>query len=875
MAMFTGMMTNFLRDAINTGVLSGNASAIGDAAPVPTPAPTPAPLPTLAVPPVVPYSSMRALALPAAATGHPMPSLPSMLSLTQPMLGMSGLAIPLSGHSTTPRRSRNLQQPTVTLVQEGRYSNSDNVALEDQQYAVQAFRVPKHLRVTNLVQAYQPGQEVVCYKNFSGAFATHLINSDLSFDYNLPEDTRIVDILEATANSMCSGPRRYSFGVLPAGPSTQHRHESLELQALSYVNLGKNRGTSGSAHLRREAIPPDLTLASLFTRSYKNLFAVPTLSVVGNQFILHSIVRYAGLTFITEQFTEAIENNWEELDDPDSDTSGGVPAETEDEEDEDMPEAPTLTAATVPSQQLPSRHSLAPISAASNPGTVSSVAPTTSVVIAPTSAPAQIMTITNACRPWGVSTFEPESGPFPDLFDQHNTPLAVYQYAGDGTRFELNGNSLADLAFLYVEATREATLTGDFTSLLSANRRFQVFNSDSTIHSFGAGLERETIFVALNMYVNSGRWCLPTDEGRMSIGISMPLRIAHTIPDDRLKEFRVFGALVALSLVSGKPPGPLTPALLQYVLNGCNLQALTPSFVASWNPELDRTARSLQAIGPDGNLAPFQSHIINYLNIQSAPLAYRDQIQHNTLVHQLVHSALLGPEFHGHPETVAFCEGLDLPCANGFTFSKYARSYPGGTEFFLAHAWTSHITDFNSIDPHISVMVPSNTRCTPHFGVLPTDLDAQGLFIRFLQGSGNPCSEDRLEGAKPHFSVDVIEELANIDKPFFRPKLFCWAATGSPFLDPNPDMGDPINIDFVLPGDLSYSDTPSSSAVGMAQGLISFRTCSRVVRIPMSKLVELRRVTYPTQDYATFEVAAESWFFLQTLNAVGKMVYPT
>jgi len=140
---------------------------------------------------------------------------------------------------------------------------------------------------------------------------------------------------------------------------------------------------------------------------------------------------------------------------------------------------------------------------------------------------------------------------------------------------------------------------------------------DGSILSFGPGLERETVHAGLNLWLNdAGRWCIQTDEDRLSLAISMPLAMASTISRGRLEGFRVFGALVALSLISGKPPGNLSPALLQYALNDCNLDALTPSFVASFNPAIERAARSMQAIGPNGDLALFQSFIINVLNIQ-------------------------------------------------------------------------------------------------------------------------------------------------------------------------------------------------------------------------------------------------------------------
>ncbi|KAF7371848.1 hypothetical protein MVEN_00041600 [Mycena venus] len=75
-----------------------------------SPAPLPI-LPTLLVPPALPYTSARAqpIALPAASARYPFPlNNLSSYNTTQPMLGMGGLGIPVSGHwhSSSPCRCR-------------------------------------------------------------------------------------------------------------------------------------------------------------------------------------------------------------------------------------------------------------------------------------------------------------------------------------------------------------------------------------------------------------------------------------------------------------------------------------------------------------------------------------------------------------------------------------------------------------------------------------------------------------------------------------------------------------------------------------------------------------------------------------------------
>ncbi|KAJ7451515.1 hypothetical protein B0H11DRAFT_1821870 [Mycena galericulata] len=716
-----------------------------------------------------------------------------------------------------------------------------------------------------------------------------------------------------SAAAMRTGPRRYIFGSTPPGPSTRFRHEQLDLQALEFVNLGKTRNT-GSARLRRASeLTADVTLTDLFSNPWKNRFALPTLCIKDGHLIIHSIVRYPGLTYIEDapngglplkhscltarqnlQFTEAVEMSFDESE-GESDTSGGVPTDREAEwdDDEDMPAAPTLTAATPPSTQP--RPSRAAAVVVNRPGTQilpsasavfmtpplrvepsAGLSTTTTLPSRPSASPTmpnhRIENLNPTAPSWGTSTFTPESGPYSHMFNRADVSAAVYQAVGAHTdQLYLDADSLEGLARNYVGLVRTASASGDLTPLLSHRRRFRVLNQDGSVHSIGVGLERETIYTALSFFTaNSGQWCLQTDEGRLSLGISMPLRLSSAITSQRLEELRVFGALAALALISGKPPGSLTPALFQYALNGQSLDALTPGFVAAWHPALDRMVRAMQAGGATGSLAPFQTEIINVLNIQISALSHRDENQHNTLVSQIVHTAVLGPELHGHPETEAFCGGLDLPCADGFSFTKFALSFPGGTEFYIAHAWTSYISDYHSIEPQLVIIEPTSAELIPHFGTPAPSIRAEDIFNSFLKRVGNPCPA-LLESAKPYFSLAIIDELSNIDSPSFRPQMFCWAATGSPFLEADPDSADPIYITFVLPGDPAYADSTATSTLHMTHGTISFRTCSRSTRIPMPTLVDIHRATYPTNDHTTFEDAVDSWFMLQILNAIGKV----
>ncbi|KAJ6529943.1 hypothetical protein DFH09DRAFT_1327201 [Mycena vulgaris] len=661
----------------------------------------------------------------------------------------------------------------------------------------------REIRVTHMIQAFQPKQEVVLYKNFAEAFHTYL-NGTAS--------------ASTTHSPQTPGFSLFSREVRPACALDPSLH-------LWRYSIWAKHSTSprefGSAN-SREAIPSTLTLINLFDKIHSPLYVIPSVSIHEGRLVLHSSMLpfdlvpppdlffrsdpISGATFVQDpspgpgwniihscltkrqnkQFKgEATELNFTDNDPyPDSDTSGGVPDEDETEdEDEDIPAAPPLTAAIAPLPSCRSSH------ASSTPIPVEGF-------------------LHGSLMPESVIALVSSHQQSPPRRLQHrgrDVAKAVYQAAGNNVRLELKAESLEELAMLYGDVVCEGLRMNDFSA--SSVCKPVLRNSQS-------------------------QWI---DEGRMSLAMSTPLCLASAAPSGRLQNFKIFGALVALSLISGRPPGPLSPALLQYALNDCDLCALT------------------QAVGPTGDLMQFQSEIITYLNIQVATLSIRDQTFHNMLVNQLVHTGLLGPDLHSHPEAAVFCTGLELPGVNGFTFSKFARSYPGGTEFYLANAWTSCITDYAALEPH-----------------LLSRLNPETELVRFLKDTGNP-SGDRLEASKSHFTEAVIGEMKNIDLPSYCPSMLCWAATGSPFLEPDADPADPNQADFVLPDDLGYSDDPATSAYAMAQGLISFHTCSRFARIPMSKLINLHNTTYPTQDDTSFEDAVDGWLLLQILNAIGKV----
>lgn len=110
--------------------------------------------------------------------------------------------------------------------------------------------------------------------------------------------------------------------------------------------------------------------------------------------------------------------------------------------------------------------------------------------------------------------------------------------------------------------------------------------------------------------------------------------------------------------------------------------------------------------------------------------------------------------------------------------SQVLKSFSGGVELYLSLIWTSQIKSFNDLSPHIRYRFTPTPLLDQAFSQLGgKDITLQDILSRFLKSSGVPCPK-LFDEVKVHFS-EVIN-LEKIDDPSFRPRMFCWAATGCP-----------------------------------------------------------------------------------------------
>lgn len=147
--------------------------------------------------------------------------------------------------------------------------------------------------------------------------------------------------------------------------------------------------------------------------------------------------------------------------------------------------------------------------------------------------------------------------------------------------------------------------------------------------------------------------------------------------------------------------------------------------------------------------------------------------------------------------------------------------------------WTSSIKGYDSIESYLAVNPPSLSFCEMIANAGRHSMTILQRLERFLQSSGISCP-NLFEAVWESFSP--IIDLSQISSSAFRPQMFAWAITGSPFIDPSAD--DHIHVSFILPvfafyiiayqiivaedGDQYYAGNSDQAHLMMSLGRISF-----------------------------------------------------
>lgn len=165
---------------------------------------------------------------------------------------------------------------------------------------------------------------------------------------------------------------------------------------------------------------------------------------------------------------------------------------------------------------------------------------------------------------------------------------------------------------------------------------------------------------------------------------------AAAISAQRKADMMALGALVALTIIGGRRPGSLEPLFIYFLVYECDFNCLTQEVVEEWHPELAHMIKRWIQVGYNGDITPFESHLVSYHEIQvsrscihsileissysplkSSALLNRDASTHSAYAAIFLARAVIGAEDYRHPELAAFIEGFSLRCpARGFTTQK-------------------------------------------------------------------------------------------------------------------------------------------------------------------------------------------------------------
>ncbi|KAF8208552.1 hypothetical protein K438DRAFT_1930208 [Mycena galopus ATCC 62051] len=851
-------------------------------------------------PPISPYITSRppVANLPQSTRGHPnlATSAPPLFS-GRSILGASSLAVSMAGNTNHARQaggSRLSDRPTRTEISQANTSRNEAIAahfppqptlpsrirrrgrapptptLPDDTAPESVFQVDSltseefvHIECHVHLPTEHPNASLHLTLNLASSFISDLDKNGCRFIYRLRSDTTIISIIETVSQDMGRSDRKWEFRE-HSHHLRQHlrRHETLHLQLLGLGNRGIPRRSDGLVGLSRQPADSDLTLRGLFTPSNSHKYCKPHLTIRGKRLILNFVVVQLGITGLAKipprltshprrhsclpQLMHAVYSPGNETGTTSSDwtpptcESGG---ETDDDDDDEM----EVEVALVESDQenLPSSPSLIP-----------------NITVLPISSERssneESLPSPSSLSQSGLwaTTWVPSTGRYRALYNAPDFAKSLFETAGSSsppTRLIISGTSISEMSLALVTKIKAANARNDFTEILSPERSFDLLRDDGTLLSTGLGIGRETLtFAWLSYQKHAGEWFLPRFGGQSSIATTMPLASATFVNRDRRSNLVVLGCLAGLMLIHGMAPEPLSPAVIQWAANKCDVRSLTREFVGEWFAELK-----------------------GLMDDWVASLQGRDLRQHQTLGLNMIYTCLIGPQPPAHAELMDFLKGLRMPCRNGFDLMQVLRSDPSGTAGFMSRTWTSIIHDFDSLKPQISFFTPTRAAAQEYIELSNPvlDMDLWSLLQDFMKKSGAPCPA-LFEVAKPNLCSLIPFD--KIDNPAFRPMALCWAATGSPHLDPDDQRN--ISVHFVGPDDQGYHSDSVKRAGLMKAGTICFRACFRTVRIPLIYLAHLHDQSYPAKDHEgndtepfTLQQAIENWLFTETLGGIGNL----
>ncbi|KAJ8091889.1 hypothetical protein PM082_024122 [Marasmius tenuissimus] len=412
---------------------------------------------------------------------------------------------------------------------------------------------------------------------------------------------------------------------------------------------------------------------------------------------------------------------------------------------------------------------------------------------------------------------------------------------------EVKGRNYVDLALQLKSVITQCLLQGDFTVLLSMERTFALIDGEGSLVSSGNGVERETISTLCNTYLSQRASTFFVPHGpQFSTLAAVNVASARWMSTEQRLDWGIVGTLVALSLIHGMGTEPLNPLLLIFFINDTQISSLQSNLVLRWFPDLHAILKAWTALGHEDDIRQFAGHFSSYHDCDIASLRSRSPDQHRALGWEMLHNAIIGSKSTDHPAIALFLKGFRMPCDKGYNFTQIARAFQGGSVEFVSEVYNNYISHYSNLRLSYQSLIQPET-----FEKLIQALEEsssfvvtsfQELFRDFLEGTGCPSIElmNNLKGR-----LNPIVNLEDIDEDTFRMRMFCWAATGAPFVLAD---GLPTRVILVEDDDEDYGAGLSAEQrlAHLNAGVCKFKSCFREMRIPVSFLLHLLSIDYTT-----------------------------
>ncbi|KAJ7149802.1 hypothetical protein C8R43DRAFT_951776 [Mycena crocata] len=674
------------------------------------------------------------------------------------------------------------------------------------------------------------------YRLLHTDFVNVLETLDMAYQYEFPLDFPINQLIERVVADMVSSSSAYVF------PVTRRASIGAPITTLQPLGLvSKGRVHHNQVRVQVQPLSLNATIGQM--AADRNRFAQGENCIADRRFIIRlGVMGYPLINVETDRRHTCVSNrqHGEDLED----TSGGESEEERDAVAQQLWSSPVARASPSP--------------------------PTRPVSTRPVTPAALLVSPARYTLPhsiWDENTvFNPT---LQNLYNQQRFTDAVFLAATRGSGpippFRVRG---ADVEAAADDLTRQLDVAGagpsgpDYTNILSNNRAFGLIGNQAAV---GEGLEREAMYLVFTRFVQQrNAWFQPVAGGFLAIRTLYPL--SSSIPPGRLVDATRLGAICGLLMVFGQCPGQISPAIFQYLIHNGNFASLRAPFIGEWFPEMRNTLLELLAKAPDDDLSQFAPQLLTYLDMEASSHAL-------IMIPLLILVAPQVSAFDGRGLAGHLALGVNLlhkSTLGNSTFDKpelAIRNFHGGSETFLNLIATSRIVDADSLLPHLNALeLPNQHVHTAALRVNTGDitLTLAMLFERYFRAAYIPCP---LQFGMARGAFHPIVDLDRIEEPGFRARVFAWAATGSPFIDPTEGR---IHLGPIETRDQGYGNAQSREFLA-SNGTIVFRTCLRSARYPIDYVLQLSQRHYsPEGEPADFQEAFDFWFLQQCLLAIGR-----